>query len=184
VKVSCQKAAALKGTGVALSKASSSYARSTLKVGALSKSGAPPKAVMPKSTETQTVLKAEVLKISTRAKRPASVEPSSTPKGKQAKVNVASSPGSTPIHRAIVRPQPLTEFDDGRVAACAMLGASSVVSSSSSSSSDSFGSVSIISAGLDDIPKMLDAETAHQMVETIAMEPRTDTSAGMFLYIL
>jgi hypothetical protein len=42
----------------------------------------------------------------------------------------------------------------------------------------------LISTGLDDIPEMPEAATAHQTVETIVMEPRTNTSAGMFLYIL
>jgi hypothetical protein len=139
--------------------------------------------------------KAGVLKINTKAKRRASAEPLLMSKGKQAKVNVVSSPASAPIRRATVRSQPPTGFDHGRVVACAMLGASSVVSFYSSSSSDSSGSESImasplpipdllISAGLADIPEMSEAETAHQMVETVMTGPRTDTSAGMFLYIL
>jgi hypothetical protein len=123
VKVSSQKTTALKSlaapkcTIVASSKAASSHARSAPKAGTPLKTGAPPKVVVPNNTATQAVPKAEVLRISTRVKRSASTEPSSTPKGKQVKVNVASSPASAPIHRAIVRPQPPTESDDGRVAA-------------------------------------------------------------------
>jgi hypothetical protein len=178
--------AAPKGTGVALLKAASSHARST------PKAGAPPKAIVLKSVATQALPKARVLKISTGVKRSASAEPSLTPMGKHAKVNVAPSPASAPILRAIVRLQPLTESDDGHVVACAMLGASSVVSSSSN---DSYGSESImallplipnllISAGLDDTLEMPDGKMAHQSVETIATIPHADTSAGMFMYIL
>jgi hypothetical protein len=118
------------------------------------------------------VPKAGVLRISNGVKRPSSVEPSQASKGKQAMVNVAPSPASTPICRAIVWPQPSTEYDDGRVAVCAMLKAPSMVSSSSSSSSDSSGSESImalplpipdllISTGLQDMLEMLEVEAAH-----------------------
>jgi hypothetical protein len=184
--------AAPKGTGVALLKAASSHARSTPKAGAPPKSGVPPKAIVLKSVATQALPKAKVLKISTGVKRSASAEPSLTPMGKHAKVNVAPSPASAPIVRAIVRLQPLTESDDGHVVACAMLGAPFVVSSSSN---DSYGSESImallplipnllISAGLDDTLEMPDGKTAHQSVETIATIPHADTSTGMFMYIL
>jgi hypothetical protein len=187
--------AAPKGTSVALLKAASSHARSTPKAGAPPKSGVPPKAIVLKSVATQALPKARVLQISTGVKRSASAEPSLTPMGKHAKVNVAPSPASAPILRAIVRLQPLTESDDGHVVACAMLGASSVVSSLSSSLNDSYGSESImallplipnllISAGLDDTLEMPDGKTAHQSVETIATIPHADTSAGMFMYIL
>jgi hypothetical protein len=125
-----------------------------------------------KKCSDQAVPKAGVLRISNGVKRPSSVEPSQALKGKHAMVNVALSPASTPIHRAIARPQPLTEYDDGRVAVCAMLEAPSMVSSSSLSSSDSSGSESImasplpipdllISAGLQDMLEMLEVEAAH-----------------------
>jgi hypothetical protein len=125
-----------KGPSVASSKAASSHARSVPKADALPKTSASPKAAVPKSAVTQAVPKAGVLKISNKGKMPVSVEPLLASKGKQGKVNVVPSSGSAPIHGAIVRLQPPTEFDDGRVVAYAMLGASSVVSSLASSSSD------------------------------------------------
>jgi hypothetical protein len=130
-----------KGPSVASSKAASSHARSVPKADALPKTSASPKAAVPKSAvtqavPTQVVPKAGVLKISNKGKMPVSVEPLLASKGKQGKVNVVPSSGSAPIHGAIVRLQPPTEFDDGRVVAYAMLGASSVVSSLASSSSD------------------------------------------------
>jgi hypothetical protein len=107
---------------------------------------------------------------------------------------VALSPASARIHMAIVQPQPLTEFDDGRVEICAMLGAPSAVSCSSSSSSDSSGSESImaspppvpdmlISTVLQDISEVPEAKAADQ-AELVVAGPHSDTSAVLFLYIL
>jgi hypothetical protein len=94
-----------------------------------------------------------------------------------------------------VRPQPSTESDDGRVAACSMLWAPFVASSSSLPSSVSSGSESImlshppipnllIFTWLQDILEIPMVEAAHQTVEPIKMEPHTNTSASMFLYVL
>jgi hypothetical protein len=129
VKVSGRKAAvpkapaAQKGTCAASSKAASLHIRSVMTAGGLPRVGASPKAAVPKSTAMQAMPKARVLKISTGVKRPSSAEPLQVSKGKHAKVNVAPSPTPTPIHRAVVRPQPLGESDDGYVVDCVMLGA-------------------------------------------------------------
>jgi hypothetical protein len=96
--------AAQKGSSVASSKASSSHARSVPKAIAPLKTGAPPKAAMPKSVATQAMLMARVLKINTKGKWTASAEPSPMLNGKHANVNVEPFSGSTLICRAIVRP--------------------------------------------------------------------------------
>jgi hypothetical protein len=111
------------------------------------------------------------------------------------KVDVAPSPASDPIHKAIMRPRPPTESDDGRVVVCMMLEAPSAVPCASSSSSDSSGSESImalpppvpdmlISSVLQDISEMPEVETAHPGGEPVEIGPRAKTSAGIFLYIL
>jgi hypothetical protein len=77
-----------------------------------------------------------VLKISTRMKRPMSVEPSSVQAKKQVKVSKATSSTPASTHK-VVAPHPTYGSDDDRVVAYSMLKVASVVSSSSSSSSES-----------------------------------------------